>query len=186
MMKNPYKILFITIFLSSCSLIQGYDNYAIENEFGRRQLKPGYVELKKSFDKSAIIHIDTDAIYYHQRENIDIDMKFYKLIRFFEGGRYAFYSYNQKPIQNGSYDLLDYNNLKKPVYVGYYNIADSIITLEKPNHLARRGGRSNLDKYKILYNGNLKSITRAASDYNAVYERIKSTEKGILSVEPDW
>jgi|AntDeeMinimDraft_5_1070356.scaffolds.fasta_scaffold13495_2 hypothetical protein len=187
-MNRTLKILIVLVFLSfeSCSLIQGYDSFTITNEFGRSQLKPNYIKLDKTFDKDSSKIIDIDAIYFHQSEDEGINMKFYFLIRFFEGGQYAFYAYNQKPIQSDSYELLEYNDLSKPVYVGYYNIVDSIVTLEKPNHLFRRGGRRNLDKYKILHNGNLKSITRAASDYNAVYDRIKSTEKGILSVEPDW
>ncbi|MFV0530273.1 MAG: hypothetical protein ACK5MD_02420 [Flavobacteriales bacterium] len=150
------------------------------------QLKPGYIELKNSFNNTKIELIDKNAIYYYHRENTNIDMEFNKMIRFFEKGQYAYFSQSEKPIVHLSYESIDYNNLEKASYAGYYNIKDSIIVLEKPNHLFRRSGKRNLDKYKVLLNGDLESITKQASDYGAVYKKIPLSEKSLIEVVPDW
>ncbi len=185
-MKNFIKILVISLSITGCSLIQGYDNYTIVNEFGRVQLKPEYIGLKESFYISKENPIPFDAIYFHHRENKAIDMEFNFVIRFFSTGQFAFFGGNQKPIKGLTYEDYKYNELSRASQVGYYNLKDSVISVEYPNHLFRRAGRRNLDEYKILPNGNLKSITRDASDYKAVYEIITTTEKGILPVVPDW
>lgn len=57
---------------------------------------------------------------------------------------------------------------------------EDVVILEEPNHLFRHGGASNLDKYRTLPNGSLKSITKAVSDYKAVYEKI-DLERGELN-----
>lgn len=185
-MKKRINILLITALLSSCSLIQGYDNFVLKNQFGRTQLKPKNIKLDKSFDSSKINIVDTDAIYFYRSEDTAINMEFNLIMRFFSTGQFALFGGNQKPIIGLSYDNYQYNNLSRASVVGYYNINDSVITVEYPNHLFRRAGRRNLDEYRILPNGNLESITREASDYEAVYKKILATEKGILPVEPDW
>jgi|GEM_PF-1073533 len=185
-MRHFIRILSISILFAGCSLIQGYDNFTIVNEFGRSQLKPKYITYKDTFKNDSKRIIKYDAIYFHNSYNSQTGTKYYQLIRFFEGQRYAFYAYNQNPIKDNNFEIIEYNDLKRPVYVGYYKVRDSIITLEKPNHLFRRAGRRNLDEYRILPNGNLKSITRDASDYKAVYEIITNTDQGIKQLEPDW
>jgi hypothetical protein len=185
-MRHFIRLLSISILFAGCSLIQGYDNFTIVNEFGRVQLKPEYIELKKSFDISKKNPISFDAIYFHHSENKTIDMEFNFVIRFFSTGQFAFFGGNQKPIIGLTYKEYQYNELSRASDVGYYNVKDSLITVEYANNLFRRGGRRNLDEYRILPNGNLKSITRAASDYKAVYEIITSTDQGIKQLEPDW
>lgn len=185
-MRNFIKILAISVLITGCSLIQGYDNFTIVNEYGRSQLRPEFIIFNDSLNNDSKIIINYDAIYFYNRYNSKTGTKYYKLIRFFEGQRYAFYACNQNPIQDNNFDIIEYNDLKKPAYVGYYKLIDSTLTLEKPNHLFRRAGRRNLDEYKILPDGNLKSITRDASDFKAVYEIISNTDIGILPVVPDW
>jgi hypothetical protein len=186
-MRRNFTIFFIFIvfILQGCRLFC-IDYCWCENEFGRRQLNPRYIKLDKSFDAVSAEIIRKDAVYFYQSEAEHIDMKVYILIRFFKNGQYALYSFNEKPIQSNDYTLLEYNDLRKSRYAGYYNISDSIITLEKPNHLSRRAGIRLLDKYQILSNGNLECITRAASDYGAVYELITDPRIAVLPVEPDW
>lgn len=185
-MKNFIRILAISVLITGCSLVQGYDNFTIVNESGRVQLKPQYIELNESFDLAGENPINFDAIYFYHRENKTIDMEFNFILRFFSTGQFAFFGGNQKPIIGLTYKDYQYNELSQASHVGYYNVNDSIITVEYPNHLFRRAGRRNLDEYKILPNGNLKSITRDASDYKAVYEIITNTNKGIQQLEPDW
>lgn len=155
-----------------------------KNQYGRMELKE--MHFKESFDKSKIDILNTNTIYYHHRENQSIDMEFNYVIRFFESGQYGFFTENRKPILPLSYNDLNYNNLDKATYVGYYNIKDDIIILEKPNHLFRRSGKRNLDKYKVLLNGDLKSITNQASDYNAIYKKINLNERNLKELVPDW
>ena len=113
-------------------------------------------------------------------------MEFNFVIRFFENGQYAFFTRNEKPIIHLSYENIDYNDLQKASYVGYYNIKENTVIIELPNHLFRRSGKRNLDKYKVLSNGDLESVTKSASDYRAVYKKILISEKSLKEVYPDW
>lgn len=187
-MKNTLLVLLFVFLVSSCRLTQHYSNYIEENQYGRTKLKE--MKLKRNSEKLLVTSkISIDAVYYYYNEDIVMDTEFKKTIRFFEYGQYAFFSSFTKPIENqlnSSEKMIDYNNLEKATYVGYYNIKDSIIILEKPNHLFRRSGQRNLDKYKVLPNGDLKSITRQASDYGAIYKKIPITEKSFIEVVPDW
>lgn len=144
------------------------------------------MSFKDSFDKSKIDVLNTNTIYYHHRENQSIDMEFNYIIRFFETGQYAYFTKKSEPILPLNFDDLNYNDLDKASYVGYYNIRENVIILEKPNHLFRRSGKRNLDKYIVLPNGDLKSVTRQASDYNAIFKKLNLEDDNLKSLIPDW
>lgn len=172
--------------VQGCTVVQGWQSFMIKNQYGRTQLKPQYMKLKGSFDKSGASIIDTNAIYYYHTEDKLFDMEFNFIIRFFDTGQYAFFASTNKPIINLSFEDIDYLDLEKATNVGYYKIKDSTVILEKPNHLFRRAGKRNLDKYKVLFNGNLNSVTNAASDYQAVYTKIKLNQLLNDKIKPDW
>lgn len=172
--------------MQGCTVVKGWESFMIKNEYGRTQLKPQYMILKGSFDKSRASVIDTNAIYYYNSEDKLIDMEFNFILRFFENGQYAFFGGSQKPVSPLSHEDINYNNLDRAGTVGYFDVNDSIITLEYPNQFFRRSGKRNLDKYKILPNGNIESITKAASDYGAVYQKILISNKSSLKIVPDW
>ena len=144
------------------------------------------MKFKESFDKSKIDLVDLNVIYYYHRENTNINMEFNFIIRFFKNGQYAFFANSKKPITHLSYEDINYNDLQKASYVGYYNIKGNTIIIELPNHLFRRSGKRNLDKYKVLSNGDLESITKSASDYGAIYKKTPINEKILMRTIPDW
>lgn len=171
--------IFLLLQLQSCNVLKGWQSYSVQEPNGRSYLKD--MKFKESFKSEMGDLIDENAIYYRYYENESIDFKLHSGIRFFKTGQYIGY---------GSRDELDYSiftELKKGG-IGYYNVKvkDSIIILEYPNHLFRRSGKRNLDKYKILSNGDLESITKSASDYGAVYKKIPLSEKNLIEVVPDW
>lgn len=184
-MKNrEILLIFISCLVQGCGVLSSQESFITKNQYGRTQLKE--MKFKESFDKLNIDLIDVNAIYYYHRENTNIDMEFNFIIRFFENGQYAFFARNEKPIIHLSYENIDYNDLQKASYVGYYNIKENTVIIELPNHLFRRSGKRNLDKYKVLPNGDLESITKQASDYGAVYKKIPLSEKSLIEVVPDW
>jgi hypothetical protein len=181
------KLLMLLIFIcvsQGCTVILGYRYHVDINQHDRRQLKK--MNFKKTFDQSKTGILDSHAIYFHHSKDESIDMEFNFIIRFFETGQYAFFARNVSPIIGLSHEDIDYNDLKRATYVGYYNIKKDFVIIEYPNHLFRRGGIRNIDKYKVLPNGDLKSITKIASDYGAVYNKIPLSENDLINVAPDW
>lgn len=180
-MKNRFNLLIISlviVVLNGCS----WKTYISQNSYGRMQLKE--MKFKESFKNINNELIDDNSIYYHHSDDPKIDMEFNFIIRFFKNGQYAFFARNENPIINLSYNDIDFNDLKKANYVGYYKIKDKIVIIEYPNHLFRRAGKRNLDKYKILNNGDLESITNGASDYKSIYKKI--SVENLKQVIPDW
>jgi len=183
-MKASILLCSIIIFfqLQSCNSIRGWQSYAVKEQNGRVYLKN--MELKNKFKSSMNKFICVNCIYYHQRKNESIDREFNFIIRFFENGQYAYFIRSESPIQNLTFYDINFNDLSSAKFIGYYTIKDNIITLEYPNFLFRRAGKRSLDKYRILLNGDIKSITKQASDYGALYQKIKYEDLKVIA--PDW
>jgi len=166
-------ILFIPMLLNSC-IFQDFHKVIVDEPNGRTYLKE--MKLKQPFISSMGNFVCDDCIYYNYYCNNTVNFKLYTTIRFFKTGQYIKY-----------FDSIgiNYNNLNslKKGWVGYYNVKDSIIILESPNLSFGRAKHRVLDKYKILSNGDLKGITKAA-DYGTVYERIKTDS--LKEVAPNW
>ena len=178
------SLIIIAFLVQCCGIFPSQKSFIIKNQYGRIQLKE--MKFKESFDKSKIDLVDLNVIYYYHRENTNINMEFNFIIRFFKNGQYAFFANSKKPITHLSYEDINYNDLQKASYVGYYNIKGNTIIIELPNHLFRRSGKRNLNKYKVLSNGNLESITKSASDYGAIYKKTPINEKILMRTIPDW
>lgn len=169
----------------SCSF-KSWRSFAQENEYGRVQLKPEAVTLKTTFDPSAASRISTDKVYHFYKENTGLNTESLFTIRFFPGGQYAFFAQSISPIAHRSHNDYNFNELNKASHVGYYNIKGDEVVLEYPNLQYSRSGKSNLDSYKILPNGDLQSLTTSASDYEAVYKKVSPAGTPLVAVSPDW
>lgn len=176
-MKKMF-LLFLLWLAQGC-VISKPESFAVIDSDKRSYLKE--MKFKDSFRPEMNILIDKNTVYYRYYENKAIDLKLHSGLRFFKTGQYIGY---------GSREELDYfifTKLNKGG-IGYYNskINDSIIIIEKPNLIFRRAGKRNFDKYKVLPNGDLKSITKQASDYGGIYKKIPLSENSLEEFIPDW
>ncbi|NHM02225.1 hypothetical protein [Flavobacterium difficile] len=136
------------------------------------------MKLKKSFDSTKIDLIDLNTIYYLHDKDENIDIEFNFIFRFFKNGQYAFFSRSDKPIVNLTYKDIDFNDLKKARYVGYYNVRDKNVKIEFPNHPFV----GSMKKYRILPNGDIE--LRITSNYRHLYKKIYVDN--LKDVKPDW
>lgn len=176
-MKALY-LLIIACLIQGCANLKP-NSYAVINPDSRTYLID--MKFKNSFKPEMASLIDENVIYYRYYKNESINFELHSGIRFFKSGQYIGY---------GSKEELDHSiftQLNKGG-IGYYNskVKDSIVIIESANLLYRRSGKRNLDKYKVLPNGDLKSITRQASDYNAIYKKINLNESNLKELVPDW
>ena len=126
------SLIIIAFLVQCCGIFPSQKSFIIKNQYGRIQLKE--MKFKESFDKSKIDLVDLNVIYYYHRENTNINMEFNFIIRFFKNGQYAFFTNNKEPITHLSYEDINYNDLQKASYVGYYNIKGNTIKIYYKNH----------------------------------------------------
>jgi len=125
------SLIIIAFLVQCCGIFPSQKSFIIKNQYGRIQLKE--MKFKESFDKSKIDLVDLNVIYYYHQENTNINMEFNFIIRFFKNGQYAFFTNNKEPITHLSYEDINYNDLQKASYVGYYNIKGNTIKIYYKN-----------------------------------------------------
>lgn len=159
-------------------LIKGWEHYYDRDSYGREKLHK--MRFKKSFKPKMANHIDISAVYYEFYENTSINYKLHTYIRFFPDGQYAIFA--------SSTNHRDINNLNEASTIGYYNIRNNKLLLERPSHKLAYYGRV-IQKYKILENGNLQG------EFKGIYKKIKpeklqevykKNELKNTRVYPDW
>ncbi|MDV6167105.1 hypothetical protein R1T16_01625 [Flavobacterium sp. DG1-102-2] len=169
------KLLSAVFIFQGCYLMQEWQSYSVKEHNGRSFLKE--MKYKESFTPQMSNLIDQNCLYHRYYENPSIDYKLHSGIRFFKNGQYIIYN---------SSSALNYSIFTtfSQGEIGYYNsnLKDSIIIIEKANHLFRRAGKRSLDRYKVTSNGDLISITKDASDLEVSTKKITRLNLRIVNL----
>lgn len=181
MIKSRFLLLvFFGFFVSGCSVILGWRHYSVHEPNGRVYLKK--MSFKETFKPQMAGLIDENAVYisfFKRNYDEGVQLRYFG-VRFFNSGQYIFRS-------GGGWDV-DYDgfNHLKQGFVGYYNFDNkkNTIIIEMPNFLFRRSGYASMDEYKVMYNGDLESITSGSPDRGLIFFKINSNK--IKLVQPDW
>ena len=170
-MRQSYLFFIVIILIQSCAVTKGWETYAVQEPNGKAYLKE--MKFKKSFQPEMANYIDEDAIYAWKRPESSGPPN-YVVFRFFKTGQWISFSCNEL-------EPNCINNLNQKSFVGYYNYKDGAILTEAANFNFSKSGKSEINKLKILDNGNLYINY---SNTEIIYQKIKGEQ--VEKVTPDW